>query len=67
MSNNESLDMNIVISQKKIAVLKLANEKWQESRSEQKICKLTVCRGQKNDKSVRAIVARKFSHLEAKG
>ena len=28
---------------KKIAVLKLANEKWQENRSEQKICKLTVC------------------------
>ena len=34
--------MNIVISQKKIAVLKFANEKWQEYRSEQKICKLKV-------------------------
>ena len=44
MLNKESLDMNVVVSQKKTAVLKHANEKWLKNENEQKICKVTVCK-----------------------
>ena len=39
--NDKSLDMNVVISQTNIILPKVSNE----PKNEQKICKLTVCKG----------------------